>query len=64
MYQIKEAPQNCVCPSMRGERTCRECYWSQVKDGQWRGSQACWDSQCLVLDEGRRMGATDGEAWR
>ena len=64
MHTIKDAPQNCVCPSMRGELTCGECYWSQVEDGQWRGSQACWDSQCLVLDEGGREGSTDGEAGR
>lgn len=26
---------------------CCKCYWSQVKDGQWKGSQKCWNSECL-----------------
>ena len=52
-YPIKSNPEGCVCPSIRGDRTCRECYWSFVKDGSWHGPAACDDAECLVLDVDR-----------
>ena len=52
-YPFKSNPEGCVCPSVRGDRTCVDCYWSFVKDNQWVGSQKCWEAQCLVLDTKR-----------
>ena len=52
-YPIKDNLNGCVCPSIRGDRTCWECYYSFVKNGQWQGPKACWDSECLVLDTDR-----------
>lgn len=49
-YRIKDNPRACVNEKLRGERTCKECYWSQVDaKGQWTGSERCWNSQCLVV---------------
>lgn len=52
MIAYKSNPDGCVCPDLRGSRTCIECYNSQCNDkNQWTGSRTCWDAQCLVLDE-------------
>ena len=53
MIRIKDNPDGCINPSKRGERTCSQCYWSQVKNHQWRGDQRCWSAQCLVADMGK-----------
>lgn len=29
-------------------KNCRDCYYSQVKNGQWKGVQKCWNAGCLV----------------
>ena len=52
-YPLKSNPDGCCNPTLRGDRTCMECYWSQVKHAQWHGSQRCFNSNCLVLDEDR-----------
>jgi hypothetical protein len=48
MIQIIDNPEGCVCPNIRGDRTCRECYYSQVDENKWTGSRKCWEAQCLV----------------
>ena len=49
MVKIENNPSACVNESLRGERTCAECYWSQVNSkNQWTGNDECWNSQCLV----------------
>ncbi len=51
VIRIKDNPDGCVNPSKRGERTCTQCYWSQVNErNQWTGDQRCWNAQCLVAD--------------
>lgn len=47
-YRLKDNPQGCVDERRRDGRTCRECYWSQVRNGQWAGGERCWNAQCLV----------------
>lgn len=38
----------CWNPEMRGDKTCKECYFSQVNErNQWVGSQKCYNSGCL-----------------
>ncbi len=50
-WPTKDNPKGCVNPSLRGNRTCTECYWDLVDENNtWRGSQSCWNAQCLVLD--------------
>lgn len=43
-------------------KDCVSCYWSHVKDGQWTGSERCWNSQCIMLDPAyvRHMQKTGG----
>ena len=49
--RLKDNPSACVEPEYRKERTCLECYFSQVNEkNQWTGTQRCWNSQCLVAD--------------
>ena len=48
--RLKDNPESCVNPDKRGNRTCVECYYAQVKDGQWCGTRRCWEAQCLVPD--------------
>lgn len=54
-YPIKDVPENCVCPAIRGQRGCIECYYSQVNEitGAWTGSAYCWNAGCLALDVDR-----------
>ena len=53
-WPIKSNPEGCVCPNIRGNHSCVECYYSQVNEhNQWVGSQSCWDAQCIVLDAAR-----------
>lgn len=50
--RIESNPNGCVDQRKRGERTCAECYWSQVNEkNQWTGSERCWNAQCLVAKE-------------
>jgi len=49
-YPVKSAPENCVYPTIRGERTCVDCYYDHVINNQWNGPQPCWGAQCIVLD--------------
>jgi len=51
--KLNDRPDGCVSPDKRGNRTCVECYYAQVKDGQWHGSERCWNAQCLVAREGK-----------
>ena len=51
--RVKDNPQGCINPDKRGNRTCVECYYSQVKDGQWTGGERCWNAQCLVAGRGK-----------
>lgn len=53
MIWIVDNPEGCVNPSVRGDRTCVDCYYSHVKGGQWTGSQRCWDAECLRMDPDR-----------
>lgn len=46
--RTKDNPRGCVDERRRDGRTCRECYWSQVRDGQWTGGERCWNAQCIV----------------
>ena len=47
--RIESNSNGCVDESKRGERTCAECYWSQVNEkNQWTGDERCWNAQCLV----------------
>lgn len=48
-YPIKGNPEGCPF----GVQDCVSCYWSKVKDGQWKGGQDCWNSNCIVLDKER-----------
>lgn len=52
--RIKDNPNGCMDERKRGNRTCIECYYSQVNErNQWTGSQRCWDKgECLVLRKG------------
>ena len=51
VIRLKDSPEGCVDPRRRGERTCTECYFSQVNDrNQWTGNERCWDAQCIVMD--------------
>lgn len=52
-YPIKDVPENCVFPAFRGQRSCRECYYSQVHEGTWTGGNDCWNAECLTLDVDR-----------
>ena len=52
-YPIKDNPEGCMCPEIRGDKTCRQCYWSFVENGLWHGSDRCWNSGCLELDTDR-----------
>lgn len=50
--RIENDQQACVDESKRGERTCAECYWSQVdENNRWTGDERCWNAQCLVARE-------------
>lgn len=48
--KMKSNPEGCWKKGRDKPADCKACYWSQVRDGQWTGSQRCWNSQCLVLD--------------
>lgn len=49
--RLKDNSNACVEPDYRGERTCRECYFSQVNEkNQWTGSQRCWNAGCIEAD--------------
>lgn len=49
-YKIVDNPDGCASPRKRGERTCTECYYSQVDEhSNWTGSEQCWKAQCLTL---------------
>ena len=49
-YKIVDNPDGCVHPNKRGERTCSDCYRSQVDEqNRWRGGKSCWEAQCLIL---------------
>lgn len=50
----EDNPRGCVDERRRDGRTCRECYWSQVRDGQWTGCERCYNAQCLVWAGDRR----------
>ena len=53
-YPVKSAPKNCVRPTMRGKRSCVECYYDHVtSNNNWAGPQSCWGAQCIVLDADR-----------
>ena len=41
---------NCVNPDLRGNQSCVECYFSQVEDNTWVGSQGCWRTGCIASD--------------
>lgn len=41
----------CQAPDKRGDKTCVECYFSQVDNrNSWVGSQRCWRSACIAMD--------------
>lgn len=40
----------CVNPDLRGNRSCVECYFSQVEGNTWVGSQGCWRTACIASD--------------
>ena len=51
---VKDNPKGCIHQDIRGERSCQECYYSFVKNGQWHGLQSCFNrGECLVLDQER-----------
>lgn len=52
-WPIKSKLEGCVNPKRKGNKTCIECYYSQVEDNTWRGPQDCYNAQCLVLDVDR-----------
>jgi len=45
---IANNPKGCVNETLRSGRSCLECYYSQVENNMWTGSQRCWNAQCLV----------------
>lgn len=53
MTKIKENKAACVCKHrlQNNGGSCIKCYYSQVKDGKWTGSQRCWNAQCLLSDK-------------
>lgn len=47
-YIIIDNPQGCWKNEGEKPASCKACYYAQVNEkNQWRGSQKCWDSQCL-----------------
>lgn len=52
-WPIKSNPDGCVNPERMGNKSCIECYYSQVESNTWCGSKSCWNAQCLVLDVDR-----------
>lgn len=50
-YTLKSNPNGCVCSQRRGERTCLECYRSQVVNNSWTGNTACFNAECIVLSK-------------
>lgn len=51
--RLRDNPSACVEPEYRRERTCRECYFSQVNEkNQWTGTQRCWNAGCIEADTG------------
>ena len=47
MYRIIDNPQACVNGCKRAGKTCKECYFSQVKGNTWQGNEACFNVGCL-----------------
>lgn len=49
-YEMKfeSNPDGCVNQRLRGNRTCVECYYSQVRDNKWMGSHRCFDANCFT----------------
>ena len=49
--RLKDDPEGCVDQQRRGERSCLECYLSQVNDeNEWTGGERRLDAQCVVMD--------------
>ena len=49
-YPIKDRPEGCCNPDIRGDRSCWDCYHSFIKNGTWYGTDECWFSECLEVD--------------
>lgn len=56
MNNLESNQPACINPSRMMERggTCLACYWSHVRDGQWCGSDRCFNSGCVKLADERR----------
>lgn len=51
MMKIVGNPDGCCREDFKGKMTardCEACYYSQVKEGRWCGSERCFNAQCLV----------------
>lgn len=48
---IVDNPEACPFPEYRERQSvdgsCEACYWSHVENGQWCGSQVCWNAGCI-----------------
>lgn len=44
-------PSECIDMVLRNGRTCTECYFSQIHDGEWTGTEACWNAQCIISEQ-------------
>ena len=63
-YRFKDNPDGCVNEALRGDKTCTECYFAQVGENRWNGSNACWNAQCLVYVPPESEEATNADAGR
>lgn len=48
MYRIIANPHGCCDKRKRGNKSCVECYYSQVNSrNQWIGTRDCFDAPCI-----------------
>lgn len=52
MKLYRDNPEACVCKGRldKYDGKCAACYFAQVGERGWEGSEACWNAQCLVFD--------------
>ena len=55
-------PEGCINNDLRAGRDCSVCYFSQVEDGMFVGTQACYDAQCLIYNYYNDEPETDTQA--
>jgi len=47
MAYMMNDPRKCVDRKQKGNKTCMECYVSQVTNGHFTGDMKCFNSGCI-----------------